>query len=86
MAEEQYDDATAHPHQPDPALRRLDRFVGTWEVRGRTLDVEDDNVSGRLAFEWLPGGFFLIHRVDGRMGDDAVQAIEIIGYDASRQA
>jgi hypothetical protein len=81
MAEEQYDDATAQPPQPHPALRRLDRFVGTWEVRGRTLDVEDDNVSGRLAFEWLPGGFFLQQRVAlNFMGFD-IAGLEVIGYD-----
>ena len=38
MATDEYD-TTAQPPEPDPALRRLDRFVGTWEVRGRTLDV-----------------------------------------------
>lgn len=37
-------------------------------------------------YEWLPGGFFLIHRVDGRMGEAEVTAIEIIGFDASIQA
>ena len=62
MAADEYD-ATAQPPGPDPALRRLDRFVGTWDVRGRTLDAEEDNVSGRLAFEWLTGGFFLQQRV-----------------------
>jgi hypothetical protein len=49
---------------PDPALKRLDRFVGTWDVRGRTLDSDEENVSGRLTFEWLPGGFFLQQGVE----------------------
>ena len=81
MADERYDDATAQPPEPDPALRRLDRFVGTWEVRGRTLDAEEDNVSGRLTFEWLPGGFFLQQRVElNFMGFD-IAGLEVIGYD-----
>ena len=81
MADEQYGDATAQPPEPDPALRRLDRFVGTWEVSGRTLDVEEDNVSGRLTFEWLPGGFFLQQRVAlNFMGFD-IAGLEVIGYD-----
>jgi hypothetical protein len=42
--------AKGQPPGLDPALRRLDRFVGTWDVRGRTLDAEEDNVSGRLTF------------------------------------
>jgi hypothetical protein len=54
------EDAEAlQPPAPDPALRLLDRFVGTWEMTGRTLDSDVDNVSGRTTFEWLPGGFFL---------------------------
>lgn len=31
----------------------------------------------------LPGGYFLIHRVDVRMGDEQIDSIEIIGYDSS---
>lgn len=44
------------PPKPDPALELLDRFVGTWDMKGRTLDSEVDNVTGRTTFEWLPGG------------------------------
>jgi hypothetical protein len=80
MAADEYD-ANAPPPEPDPALRRLDRFVGTWEVWGRTLDAEEDNVSGRLTFEWLPGGFFLQQRVQlNFMGFD-IAGLEVIGYD-----
>ena len=49
--------------QPDPTLKRLDRFVGTWAMTGRTLGSDADNVSGRATFEWLPGGFFLQQRI-----------------------
>jgi hypothetical protein len=44
-------------------LKKLDRFGGTWDMKGRTLDSNVDNVSGRTTFEWLPGGFFLQQRV-----------------------
>ena len=59
MAQNQDTPAPALPPGPDPALKRLERFVGTWKVTGRTLDATQDNVSGRFSFEWLPGGFFL---------------------------
>ncbi len=52
-------DQNAQPQQPprpDPALKLLDRFVGTWDMKGRTLESEVDNVNGRTTFEWLPGG------------------------------
>ena len=35
-------------------------------------------------YEWLPGGYFLLHRVDGTMGGHPVQALEVIGYDPER--
>jgi hypothetical protein len=69
------------PPRPDPALQRLNRFVGTWEATGRTLDSEEDNVSGRLTFEWLPGGFFLQQRVELNFAGFEVKGLEVIGYD-----
>jgi pimeloyl-ACP methyl ester carboxylesterase len=45
---------TQQPPTPDPALKLLDRYVGTWDMKGRTLDSDVDNVSGRATFEWLP--------------------------------
>jgi hypothetical protein len=50
---------TLQPLQPDPALRRLDVLAGRWELRGRTLDTAEDDITGWVNFEWLPGGFFL---------------------------
>ena len=54
--------------------------MGTWDVRGRT-DAEEDNVSGRLAFEWLTGGFFLQQRVQLNFVGLDIAALEVIGYD-----
>jgi len=70
---------------PDPALKQLDRFVGTWAMHGRTLDSDKDNVTGKTTFEWLPGGFFLQQRVEITFVDFGftVQGVEIIGYDAA---
>jgi hypothetical protein len=45
--EESMSDPNAQPPGPDPALQRLDRFVGTWEMKGRTLDSDVDNGEGR---------------------------------------
>jgi hypothetical protein len=82
-----HDDETARPPMeqpaPDPALRRLDRLVGTWKINGHTLDSEDDNITGRVAIRWMPGGFFLEQRGEiGYMGGK-IESLEIISYDAS---
>lgn len=44
--------------QPDPALKRLEKLVGTWKLTGRTLSSKEDNITGWTTFEWMPGGIF----------------------------
>ncbi len=69
--------------KPNPALKRLERLVGTWNIEGRTLDSKDNNVSGRVTIDWLPGGFFLQQRGEIEVMGLKVHALEIVGYDAS---
>ena len=71
---------------PDPALKRLEKLVGTWDITGHTLDSENDNISGRTTFEWLPGGFFLQQRIEMNFMGYKIQSLELIGYDPSTQA
>lgn len=71
---------------PRPELERLRKFVGLWSIEGRQLDGllgAAKKVSGTETFEWLPGGYFLIHRLDGKLGDDPMACIEIIGYNSA---
>jgi hypothetical protein len=71
--------------EPDPALKRLDRFVGTGAMTGRTLGSDADNVSGRTTFEWLPGGFFLQQRITLNFAGLQIDSLELIGYDPESQ-
>jgi Protein of unknown function (DUF1579) len=71
---------------PDPALGRLERLVGTWDIKGRTLDSKDDNIRGGVIIEWLPGGFFLQQRGEMEFMGFKVQSLEIVGYDQSTKA
>src|ERR1700694_4107163 len=70
---------------PHPALERLDRLVGTWQIGGRTLDVHEDNIHGRVTIEWLPGKFFLLQRGEMDVAGFHVSSLEIVGYDPSTQ-
>jgi hypothetical protein len=61
-----------HPSQevpkPDPALSRLNVFVGKWVTEGLIMESPAGPTATLKAvdtYEWLPGGFFLIHHVDG---------------------
>ena len=72
----------AGPRPPAENVR-LDVLVGRWRSEGRTVDAEPAiEIGGFDTYEWLAGGFFLVHRVDVRMNDDKVEVIELIGpYD-----
>ncbi len=43
----------------DPALRQLDRFVGTWRMEGRFAGSDENTIKGEAIYRWLPGGFFV---------------------------
>jgi hypothetical protein len=74
-------DASPQPPTPDPALRALDRFVGSWQMTGRTLGAAADDVHGRATFAWLPGGFFLEQRIALDFAGMDVRGLEVVGYD-----
>ena len=67
--------------QPDPALKRLDRLVGTWSMEGNLVGSDDRNIRGQTTFRWLPGGFFLEQRMHLDFMGMPIDALELIGYD-----
>ena len=71
---------------PGPEHRLLEPFVGLWHTRGQvraSLDSPPAEIEGTDRYEWVPGGFFLLHRVDVRIGGAPAQALEVIGWDAA---
>ncbi|HEY0633923.1 MAG TPA: DUF1579 family protein [Gammaproteobacteria bacterium] len=72
-----------------PELEPLNAFVGIWDTVG---EVKSDPAGSAVKFkatdtyEWLPGGYFLLHRYDADMPDGKVIGIEVIGYSAQNQA
>src|SRR5919199_6932171 len=74
--------APQQPPGPNPILKSLEVLVGTWEVSGRQSGPYGE-INGRLAFEWMEGGFYLIENVDiDYIGYD-IRGSEFIGYDES---
>jgi hypothetical protein len=47
--------------EPDPALRPFDALIGTWATEA-THPMFDGAVPGRMTFEWLEGGHYLVQR------------------------
>ena len=67
-----------------PAQKRLDVFVGRWTAEGRTAAGPSDPseiMTHQHTYEWLPGGFHVLHRWDGRIGQRDNKGVEIIGFD-----
>jgi hypothetical protein len=64
---------------------RLAVLVGTWRTEGSTIEPAV-LIRATDAYEWLPGGFGLLHTVDARVGDERVEGAEIIGWDPARGA
>lgn len=77
--------AQQQPPKPNPALKKLDNLVGTWDIKGRTLDSKEDNISGWTTFEWMPGGFFLKSSGEINFKGFIIQSLEIIAYDPESQ-
>jgi hypothetical protein len=61
-------------YEPSPALRKLHKLVGTWELSG--------DVGGEVTYEWMEGGFFLIQRVNMLEEDGSTSTgMEVIGHE-----
>ena len=68
----------------DPALGRLGIFEGKWKTEGEQYATNFGpaaKVNAIENYEWLEGGKFLIHRLNGKLGDNEMACIEMIGHD-----
>lgn len=82
-------DSGEQPRGPGPDHKRLEIFVGTWHMEGQQYAGQFGpaaKVTAVNTYEWLTGGFFLVHRLEGHMDDHDMACIEIIGHDASSQS
>lgn len=65
-----------------PGLEGLRPFVGKWHTEGQQLEGPLGSASPFVAvetFEWLEGGHFLIHRLEGRFGQRPTASIQLFG-------
>jgi hypothetical protein len=54
--------------QPSLDLRSLHRRVGSWELSG--------DVRGRVTYEWIEGGFFLLQHINLEQEGTGLEIIE----------
>lgn len=75
----------------DSARRQLDVFAGTWRARGDSFGGPEQNPADSRAnpalwtseesYEWLPGGFFMLHKWDALINKHPFKGTEILGHD-----
>lgn len=73
-------------HRPGPEHKRLDVFIGRWINEGYTVaspQAPSTKITTSDVYEWMPGGFFVLHTAYGRLGNMDVGGTEILGYDSS---
>lgn len=71
-----------------PGLEALRPLVGKWHTEGRQLEGPLGPESPFVAvetFEWLDGGHFLVHRLDGKFGPKPAACVEIWGLNEARE-
>lgn len=71
---------------PGPEHQLLNDFAGKWRTTGLVRASNGNSeiyVHGTDIYEWWPGGFFLMHKVDVFVGDERNETIEIISFDPS---
>ena len=77
------------PRQPGPEHQKLSAFLGTWTFEGQS-QTSPYGPAGKListdTYEWVPGGFFMIHHWDAIQGGAANKGVEILGYDTVTKA
>lgn len=67
---------------PAPALKRLDKLVGTWNMKGHLVGSKEENITGQATFQWLESGLFMQQDVEINFaGMLHIISREIIGYD-----
>jgi hypothetical protein len=65
-----------------PGLAPLDRFVGTWDTEGQVGAGESAvRFEAVDEYEWLAGGYFLVHKFRACMPDGETSGIEVISHD-----
>jgi Protein of unknown function (DUF1579) len=70
---------------PALGLEALSRWLGKWHTEGQQLESPLGPAAPFVAvetFEWLDGGRFMVHRLDGKLGLSPAACVEMIGKNA----
>jgi Protein of unknown function (DUF1579) len=77
--------AEATQHRRLPEHEFMSSLVGNWITLGETIPADGTpplEIRASDIYEWVAGGFLLVHTAYGRIGETDVGGVELIGYDA----
>lgn len=77
-SDETNDGTSQRSSDPHPALKALDRLVGTWTIFG------PGGLGGTVTYEWMEGGHFLVQRVELIQDRERTTGVEVIGHNRER--
>ena len=76
----------SEPPKPGPEHKKLEYFVGNWTTEGESKATPFSPArkwSGAYSYEWLPGEFFVLRRLESNYTDGGTyKAVQILGYDS----
>lgn len=70
------------------SIQQLSFLIGQWHTIGKVLATDDAPevvIEGTDTYEWTLDSHFILHKVDVMMGEERMQAIEMIGVDTENQ-
>lgn len=68
-----------------PKHEKMNAFAGEWKTTGKVYaaaGTPELPINATDTYEWLEGGFFLVHRWDAQIGGKRHTGMEIMSYDA----
>jgi len=79
---------TTQAPKPGPEHQKLAAFLGNWTFEGEIKPGPmgaGGKITGTDRVQWLPGGFFVERRADGKGPMGEMKALEIMGYDPAKK-
>jgi Protein of unknown function (DUF1579) len=74
--------------KPGPEQQKLAAFIGNWTFVGEAKAGpmgKGGKITGTDRIQWLPGGFFIERRFEGKAPWGEMNGLEIIGYDSAKK-
>jgi hypothetical protein len=88
MEKKKLNDQENNSPVPGPEQKLLNIIIGKWITVGKTVANEKSPtvpINASDVYEWVPGGFYILHSAFGVIGGIKGGAVEMIGYDSKNE-